>query len=60
MAQNLQEEGGGLGLGGGSGGCLLPVLGLTVGVAGQRQLLDHEVRRTLWGEAVFLKEEKEG
>lgn len=41
-----------------SHGLLLFVLGFIDGVPWQHQLLDHSVRRTLWGEAVFLKEEK--
>lgn len=59
VAQNLWEEGG-RGLGGGSHSRLLFVLGFTGRVPWQHQLLDRGVRRTLRGEAVFLKEEKEG
>lgn len=50
----------GRGLGGGSHGLLLSGLGLTDGVPWKHQLLDHGVRGTLRGEAVFLKEGKEG
>lgn len=48
------------GLGGGSQGLLLSVLGLTDGVPRQHQFLQHDVHGALRGEVVFLKEEKEG
>lgn len=57
VAQNLGKSRG-QGLGGRSHGLLLFVPAFTDGVTWQHQLLDHSVRRTLWGEAVFLKEEK--
>lgn len=58
LAQDLWEEGG-RGLGG-SHGLLLSVLGLADRIPWQHQFLDHGIRRTLWGEVVFLEGEKEG
>lgn len=52
VAQNLGKSRG-QGLGGRSHGLLLFVPAFTDGVPWQHQLLDHSVRRTLWGEAVF-------